>query len=307
MGTTAEITVPAEIAGIPTERLAPMRDGSVREYDRPVFTETEGVGRHQDPDARRVHIHAPGSEVAEALRPIMAERSKPRAVTRMDIACMEQARDIYAVQGKNDEAASCERMVYRMRAGFAISTRRQATPALAMRSQAVARPRERSDRRASSPSRAGPDADPDESEPAERRLCENKRCERDISHRPSLSRYCNDACQQEAWRDRRTIAYLDEKVGTIAEGLSCTCAPRHGDTEPHSLVEHGHCTKCGYTRGVLTRAWVDDKGVGARPFVSTRGRQRQDFPVRPNRKLSAKLRATKNDYVDESIIRRVAA
>jgi hypothetical protein len=160
MGTTAEISVPAEIAGIPTERLAPMRDGSVREYDRPVFTETEGVGRHQDPDARRVHIHAPGSEVAEALRPIMAERSKPRAVTRMDIACMEQARDIYAVQGKNDEAASCERIVYRMRAGFAISTRRQATPALAMRSQAVARPRERSDRRASSPSRAGPTPTP---------------------------------------------------------------------------------------------------------------------------------------------------
>jgi len=166
------ITLPAEIAGIPTERLAPMRDGSVREYDRPVFTETEGVGRYQDPDARRVHIHAPGSEVAEALRPIIAERSKPRAVTRMDIAYMEQARDIYAVEGKNNEATSCERMVHRMRAGFAISTRRRATPQRTqMRSQAVARPRERNDRRPSSPSRAGPDDDTESSEPPQRRLC----------------------------------------------------------------------------------------------------------------------------------------
>ena len=46
-------TAPAEVAGIPTERLAPMRDGSVREYDRPFFTETGGVGRHQDPEATR--------------------------------------------------------------------------------------------------------------------------------------------------------------------------------------------------------------------------------------------------------------
>ena len=81
---------------------------------------------------------------------------------------------------------------------------------------------------------------------------------------------------------------------------SCDCKPQH------NVVEHGHCLKCGYTRGVLTRAWVDDQGVAARSFVSTRGRERRDFPVRPNRKLSAKLRATKNEYVDESIIRRVA-
>jgi hypothetical protein len=63
--------LPAEVAGIPTERFSPMRDGTVREYDRPVFTTTEGVGRHQDPEACRVHVHPSCSPVAEFFRPIL--------------------------------------------------------------------------------------------------------------------------------------------------------------------------------------------------------------------------------------------
>jgi hypothetical protein len=130
--------------------------------------------------------------------------------------------------------------------------------------------------------------DPDDPEPPERRLCENTRCERDISHRPALARYCDDACQQEAYRDRRTIELLDEMSGTIAKGLSCICEPQH------NLIEHDHCLKCSYPRGVVTRGWVTDPAPSTRSFVVTPARA-ESWRLRPDRELAAKLRRTRTD------------
>lgn len=135
-----------------------------------------------------------------------------------------------------------------------------------------------------------PGDDGESSEPPSPRYCENARCEADISHRPVLARYCDDACQQEAWRDRRTTALLDEIVGTFTERLSCGCDPQRNTLEP------GHCWQCGKTRGVVTREWVDEKGAPARSFVVTRGLPQRKLKVRPDRELSQKLRKTRGRW-----------
>jgi hypothetical protein len=77
--------------------------------------------------------------------------------------------------------------------------------------------------------------------------------------------------------------------GTIAEGLSCKCEPEH------NLVEHEHCLKCGYPRGVVTRGWVTDPAVTARSFVVTPARA-DTWRLRPDRALSTKLRRTRKDW-----------
>jgi hypothetical protein len=146
----------------------------------------------------------------------------------------------------------------------------------------------RGDRSAASSS-DDPDPDP---EPAERRLCENQQCETDISHLHTLRRYCNDACQQQALRDRRTLELLDELVGTVAEGLACVCEPRPGDQHKHNVVELGHCLKCGYSRTKVMREWV--LGPGRRASRPLAARTRKDtWRVSPDRALREQLKKTK--------------
>ncbi len=141
--------------------------------------------------------------------------------------------------------------------------------------------------RSSASSSDDPDPDP---EPAERRFCENERCQRDISRRHPLARYCDDACQQQAYRDRCLREVLDEISGTFTSVLSCGCDPQRNVLEP------GHCYHCGKPRGIITREWVDDGGVPARSFVATRGLPQRDLRVRPDRELSNKLRATRGRW-----------
>lgn len=120
-----------------------------------------------------------------------------------------------------------------------------------------ARPRERREHRSPGPSRAGPDDDDGPSSgPAERRLCENTRCEKDISQRHPAAHYCNDACQQQAYRDRQRDAHLDELVGTTTWEFSC----KHDDDHevPHGWAPDGVCFKCGRVRGAVTRGWLGD-------------------------------------------------
>jgi hypothetical protein len=156
-------------------------------------------------------------------------------------------------------------------------------------------------RRAACPTRGPPDDDGESSEPPAPRYCENARCEADISHRPVLARYCDDACQQEAWRDRKTIELLNEIVGTFTERLSCGCDPQR------NTLESGHCWQCGKTRGVVTREWVDEKGAPARSFVVTRGLPQRKLKVRPDRELSQKLRKTRGRWDEPAPREEVAA
>jgi len=130
------------------------------------------------------------------------------------------------------------------------------TPEPALKPTTLSAPRERRNRRASSPSRAGPDDDSESSEPAERRFCQNKRCEADISHLPQKAYHCDNggACKQAAYRDRLTTQHLDNLVGTISDEVSCHCDPTG------HLVIGGVCFTCGKPRGVVTRAWLTDDG-----------------------------------------------
>ena len=183
-----------------------------------------------------------------------------------------------------------------------LRTRTRATPPMRPRSRTSSgrAPREatnarqrgsRRGERSTSSSSDDPGPDP---EPPERRLCENKRCEADITHRPALARYCDDACQQEAYRDRLTHEHLDELNGTVAVGISCKCAPKG------HLVIGGMCFSCGHPRGVVTRGWLDDN-MRARSFVSSRA------PARRNPRLGDRKRKPVGEFVDKSIIRTEAA
>jgi hypothetical protein len=117
--------------------------------------------------------------------------------------------------------------------------------------------------RASSSSSDDPGDDGESSEPPPRRYCENERCQADITHLGTLARYCANAgaCKQQAYRGRRTLEHLDEISGTTAEGLSCVCEPQRSTLEP------GHYHQCGYTRGVVTREWVTERGASSRQLV----------------------------------------
>src|SRR5215217_3424180 len=139
---------------------------------------------------------------------------------------------------------------------------RHRAPTIAMNGKpaGTAAPRERRDRRAASPSRAGPKSS-DESESSEPpqpgRRCENARCEADLSHLHVSRRFCSNACRQAAYRDRQTLEQLDELVGTVAERLSCSCFPKR------HLVDGGVCFSCGKPRGAVTRGWLEHEAVAA--------------------------------------------
>jgi hypothetical protein len=120
--------------------------------------------------------------------------------------------------------------------------------------------------RSTSSSSDDPGPDP---EPPERRLCQNKRCGDDISHLHTLREFCDDACKQQAYRDRLIVEHLDELVGTFAaDRLSCRCVPKR------HLVIGGVCFTCGRPRGEITRDWLDDD-MRARSFVSSRAPARR--------------------------------
>jgi hypothetical protein len=142
-----------------------------------------------------------------------------------------------------------------------------------MRSKTVARPRERSYRRSSSPSRAGPDgdsSDPPDAEPE--RLCENPDCTRgpgggraDISHLGPDARYCDNegACRQAAYRDRLTHAAAERRFGEVAWGVACKYPDTHGQFAPE-----GVCFACGHPRVAPTVGWETDGPKENRSYVS---------------------------------------
>jgi hypothetical protein len=290
-------TIPRQVAGIPVERLVPLGDGSVREYDRPFWTETEGVGRHQDPEARRIATHEPGSEVAEAIRPITEERSKPRPVTRRDIAQMEEAREVYAAQGKTPEADACHRTIRRVQAGLAISARRRGA-APTTRARGAGRPAGRPKAQSTRSSARSGDSGEDGSEPP-LALRECEWCGESIEHLNADARYCGAKHRVSAARardkaDPDRVAARAVENGVHRRPQPCRCSPQG------HLVIGGVCFHCGRARGD-TSVWLR----GARELkvreVVTRA------PARKAPRTGDGKRRPKRVYVDESIIRQVAA
>jgi hypothetical protein len=109
---------------------------------------------------------------------------------------------------------------------------REAVP-LVTAPAAVATPRERRDRRTSSPTRAGPGDDPDEPEPPSRRLC--ALCSRDIpAERATQARYCSDR-HAERDRKRRTRARNRERSVKVSI-LRQLLVDRTNNLEPGELV-----------------------------------------------------------------------
>jgi hypothetical protein len=119
--------------------------------------------------------------------------------------------------------------------------------------------------RSTSSSSDDPDPEP---APAERR-CENERCGADLSGQHALRRYCDDACQQQAYRDRQLAAQLDALTGTRTFRVSCRCRPKR------ALVVDGCCFHCGRPRGAVTLAWEREPAAHARSFVFTHALKRK--------------------------------
>jgi hypothetical protein len=121
--------------------------------------------------------------------------------------------------------------------------------------------------RATSSSSDDPDPEP---EPAERR-CENQRCSADVSHLHSLRRYCDDACQQQAYRDRHLVDQLETLAGTTTFRISCRCRPRG------EFVVENICFACGRPRGPVTLKWERDPAPPARSFVNAHAPKRRNL------------------------------
>jgi hypothetical protein len=314
-GVAEGITLPAEIAGIPTEWLLPMRDGSVREYDRPFFTTAEGVGRYQDPEARRVRVHSPGSEVAEFFRPIMEERNKPRPATRVDAhmhdeaALLEdsqvhEARKYGLAERAEKHAARAER--HKRRAWMIrrhLNTAEHApitVPLDTPRPTALASPREHRARRSSSPSRAGPSDDegPSDEPPPAGRLCECG-CGFPLTGRRPQCRYLNVTHRKrhQRERDRQTpdrVALRAVENGTATRPRRCGCRPAH------NLHDRGVCVKCGHARVDVAVAWITEaRDLRSKQLVAR-------APARRNPMLGDGKGRPPNEFVDESIIGRAA-
>lgn len=160
-------------------------------------------------------------------------------------------------------------------------------PAVMKPAAAVASPRERRARRASNPTRAGPDDDgePSEHEPPARRFCICG-CGRDISHKRADAVYFDpDACRKrhkralERERSRAERPGIDrhrrdpyEELATheydalrkrVNEG--CHCNGHHIADGPD------HCVKCGHELLPPAFASHGEGGIPARTFLPAHG------------------------------------
>jgi hypothetical protein len=141
------------------------------------------------------------------------------------------------------------------------------TPAPELRPTTTLRaPRERRDRRTSSPSRAGPGDDSESSEPPSRRLCACG-CRSDISHRAPQARYLNethgnaDRQRRKRWLARGWDPGVSFRDGFLGDPYSRFEVPTYEQLRRriedgcrcngHHIAdgEDRHCIKCGHRRG----------------------------------------------------------
>jgi hypothetical protein len=203
MASTAELTATFEqIAGhaLAPGRYSPRKDGSLREI-------------REDGHV----VHAADSELAKAAQALwaakVAEWRAPRPATRADANMNEeialiaecnahaarQRGDLDDAERQATQARRRKRRAWMIRRHLNWAEHAPHSPPLdTPRPIALASPRERRERRSSSPSRAGPDdGEPSEPPPAGRRCA----CgEHDISHKRAGALYFDEACRKRVER-----------------------------------------------------------------------------------------------------------
>jgi hypothetical protein len=139
------------------------------------------------------------------------------------------------------------------------------------------------------------------------RLCEW--CDGDISHKNTDARHCSPKHRVYAnrARDRANPDRVAERSAARqrANGgvwtLLCDCDPTP------ELNDAGQCTHCGHPRSADAVDWLDDPPPPSRSFVLVGSPKRDRWKTRPTRSDAARLRKTRREFVDESIIRGAAA
>jgi hypothetical protein len=87
------------------------RSGDVVEYERAAFTEIEGVGRAMDPEAKRIAVHGPESEIAGEAQRIRDERNASPAgratIARYNAGLCEMASSIQLSRAAEFKRLGC--------------------------------------------------------------------------------------------------------------------------------------------------------------------------------------------------------
>ena len=175
-------------------------------------------------------------------------------------------------------------------------------PAPALRPTTLSAPRERRDRRTSSPSRAGPGDDSDPSEPPARTCACG--CGEDISHLAPQARYLDDTHRKAAARVRdrvKRLAVADSLEQLAAENLpkGCRCSSEAVEKDPEGdwisvpcgrplkvpgSTPNGYDARLAKARDLMR----NDKAEGRQVH---RARRPREWRTRPSRDLSNNLRA----------------
>jgi hypothetical protein len=251
--------------------------------------------RDVQPDAIEVEYSSDEHRASqEAIDAAVRRRERARARAGRSAACDQDGvwqRTSYELRTRGVHVRISTRQ---MRTGRA---RRQATNTRIRGS----RRRERST--SSSSDDPGPDPEPS---PAGRRECEC--CGLPLTGKRPQARYLNDAHRKRAQRQRdrleparapeRRLVLLTE--AKAAPPVRCMCDPKG------HLVDGGVCVPCGRARGNGGVAWLAGD-IPSRQLTVHQPSRACEWRTRPSRSESARLRSTRRDYIDESIIKAVAA
>jgi hypothetical protein len=120
--------------------------------------------------------------------------------------------------------------------------------------------------------------------------------------------YLNDTHRKRAQRERDRLEpdrVAERRLVLLTETkppppVRCKCDPKG------HLVDEAVCVPCGRPRGNGGVAWLAGD-ISSRQLSVHQPSRAREWRTRPSRNESARLRSTRRDYVDESIIKAVAA
>lgn len=140
------------------------------------------------------------------------------------------------------------------------------------------------------------------------RLCECG-CGLPLTGKRRQARYLNEAHRKRAQRQRDRLTpdrVAERRLVLLTEAkapppVRCKCDPKG------HLVDGVVCVPCGRARGNGGAAWLWLAGdIPSRQLAVHQPSRAREWRTRPNRSESARLRRTRRDYVDESIIKAAA-
>jgi hypothetical protein len=209
--------------------------------------------------------------------------------------------------------AALRRMPAKVRRDYATYLRTGRLPEARARAPREARnDRPRGSRRSSSrrsserSGDSGSEGGEPEPSPAGRRECEC--CGLPLTGKRPQARYLNDAHRKRAQRQRDRLEpdrVAERRLVLLTEAkapppVRCKCDPKG------HLVDGVICVPCGRARGNGGVAWLAGD-IPSRQLSVHQPSRAREWRTRPNRSESARLRSTRRDYIDQSIIKAVAA